>query len=397
MPPIASPLPLRPAHGAAPAPVVSLPPPRRPLPWWRQRRWQAGLLAALVLGGLAIRQSQQNRLADRNLEPYTVLARSGELPAVVTASGELDAVERVNVSPRRQGVIQDLYVDEGDQVRQGQALARMDPGDLSDREQELEASLRSAQAELRRSASELQRNEPLYRQGAISLNDLNRFRADEEVKRMAVNAARQRLEQRKVEGGELVVRAPFAGVISQRFADPGAFVTPTTTASASAGATSSSIVELSQGLEVLAKVPESDLGRLQLGQLASVRVDAFPDRRYEARIRQIAPRGVKTNNVNSFVVKLAFTNPGPELRIGMTADIEVRTGQLKARTLVPTVAVVTEGGRPGVLLVGKERQPRFSPVQLGVSQGRDTQIVAGLEPGTRVFVDLPPWASKKRS
>ena len=258
----------------------------------------------VLLAGLGLWQQQRSG-AKRDLEPYTVVARSGELPGVVTATGELDAVERVNVSPKRQGLIEELYVDEGDSVKAGQALARMDAGDLRDREQELLANLRSTEAELARSASELKRNEPLYRQGAISLNDLNRFRADEQVKRMAVNAARQRLEQRQVEQDELIVRAPFSGVISQRFADPGAFVTPTTTASASAGATSSSIVELSQGLEVLAKVPESDLGRLRPGLPASVRVDAFPDRRFAARIRQIAPRAVKTNNVTSFEVKLA--------------------------------------------------------------------------------------------
>ncbi|MEI6617226.1 MAG: efflux RND transporter periplasmic adaptor subunit, partial [Cyanobium sp. ELA507] len=246
-------------------------------------------------------------------------------------------------------------------------------------------------------ASELQRNEPLYRQGAISLNDLNRFRADEEVKRMALAAARQRLEQRQVEGDELLVRAPFAGVISQRYADPGAFVTPTTTASATAGATSSSIVELSQGLEVLAKVPESDLGRLRPAMAASVRVDAFPDRRFAARVRQIAPRAVKTNNVTSFEVKLALVDPAPELRIGMTADVDFQTGRLEARTLVPTVAVVTQDGRPGVLLVGKNSQPSFKAVELGVSSGRDSQILSGLDPGTRVFIDLPPWAKKKRS
>jgi HlyD family secretion protein len=214
---------------------------------------------------------------------------------------------------------------------------------------------------------------------------------------MALAAARQRLDQRQVEQGELLVRAPFSGVISQRYADPGAFVTPTTTASATAGATSSSIVELSQGLEVLAKVPESDLGRLRPGMAATVRVDAFPDRRFAARIRQIAPRAVKTNNVTSFEVKLALVDPAPELRIGMTADIDFQTGRLEARTLVPTVAVVTEEGRPGVLLVGKDRQPRFQPVELGVSSGRDSQVIAGLQPGTRVFIDLPPWAKKKRS
>jgi HlyD family secretion protein len=303
----------------------------------------------------------------------------------------------VNVSPKRQGLIEKLFVDEGDTVKAGQAIARMDAGDLRDRAQELAANIRSAEAELERSASELRRNEPLYRQGAISFNDLSRFRADEKVKRMAVNAARQRLEQRYVEKEELIVRAPFDGVISQRFANPGAFVTPTTTASASAGATSSSIVELSQGLEVLAKVPESDLGRLRLGMPASVRVDAFPDRRFAARVRQIAPRAVKTNNVTSFEVKLALVDPAPELRIGMTADVDFQTGRLQARTLVPTVAVVTEEGKPGVLLVGKESQPTFRPVELGVSSGRNTQIIAGLEPGSRVFIDLPPWAKKRKN
>jgi HlyD family secretion protein len=156
-------------------------------------------------------------------------------------------------------------------------------------------------------------------------------------------------------------------------------------------------VELSQGLEVLAKVPESDLGRLRLGMPASVRVDAFPDRRFAARVRQIAPRAVKTNNVTSFEVKLELVDPAPELRIGMTADVDFQTGRLQARTLVPTVAVVTEEGKPGVLLVGKESQPTFRPVELGVSSGRNTQILSGLEPGSRVFIDLPPWAKKRKT
>ena len=71
-------------------------------------------------------------------------------------------------------------------------------------------------------------------------------------------------------------------------------------------------------------------------------------------------------------------------------------GSLEARTLVPTVAVVTEDGRPGVLKVGRDNQPTFSPVSLGASSGRDTQILEGLRPGERIFIDLPPWAKKKR-
>jgi HlyD family secretion protein len=362
----------------------------------RRRRLWIGLAVSLALITSAGIWQRQRMAAGRDLAPFTVVAREGSLPGVITASGELDAVQRVNVSPKRQGVLMELLVDEGDPVRKGQPLARMDDGDLRDRLMELQANVLSAEAEQRRSDSELLRNGPLFRQGAISLNDMNRFRADAEVKRLATAAARERLKQRLVELDELIVRAPFDGVISQRYADPGAFVTPTTTASATAGATSSSIVELAEGLEVVAKVPESDIGRLKVGLPASVRVDAFPDRRFRARVRQIAPRAVKTNNVTSFEVKLQLLDPAPELRIGMTADIDFQTGTLQARTLVPTVAIVTEDGRPGVLLVGKGQEPTFQPVELGASSGKDTQILTGLESGTRVFIDLPPWAKKRK-
>lgn len=357
----------------------------------------AGSLAALLLaGGVGLSWQRQRSGRQADLGRYTVLAGSGELPGVVNASGELEAEQRVNVSPKRQGVLRELYVEEGDRVQAGQALARMDADDLDERLQELMAQLRSAEAELVRSRSELERNERLYRQNAISLSDYNTVRSTFLVDQAAVQAARQRLEARRVEQADLVVRAPFAGVISQRYADPGAFVTPTTSASTTAGATSSSIVELAQGLEVVAKVPESDIGRIRLGQQASVRVDAFPDRRFAARVKRITPRAVKLNNVTSFDVYLEFLAQQPQLRIGMTADVDFQTGRIRARTLVPTVAIVTEDGRPGVLLVDKDRQPRFQAVELGVSGGKDTEILSGLEPGARVFIDLPPWAKKQR-
>jgi len=271
----------------------------------------------------------------------------------------------------------------------------MDRGDLDDRLSELQAQLNSAQAQLARSRSELERKGRLYRQNAISLSEYNTVRSTFLVDQAAAQAARQRLEARRVEQAELMVRAPFDGVITQRFADPGSFVTPTTTASATAGATSSSIVELAQGLEVVAKVPESDIGRVRLGQTATVRVDAFPDQRFEARVKRVTPRAVKLNNVTSFDVVLTLVGDTPQLRIGMTADVGFQTGQVKADTLVPTVAIVTEAGRPGVLLVGKNNQPTFQPVELGISSGKNTQILSGLKSDTRVFIDLPPWAKKR--
>ncbi len=379
--------------GPASSPSASVSTPSRP--HWQRKRWWAGAAATLVIvAGLAVVQRQRST-GSANLTPYTVVAESGKLPGVVSASGELEAEKRVNVSPKRQGVIEELYVEEGDPVRKGQSLARMDRGDLDDRLGELQAQLRSTQAQLARSRSELERNERLYRQNAISLSDYNTVRSTFLVDRAAELAARERLAARQVEQADLIVRAPFDGVVTQRFADPGAFVTPTTTASATAGATSSSIVELAQGLEVVAKVPESDIGRVRLGQSATVRVDAFPDQRFGARVKRITPRAVKLNNVTSFDVVLRLVGDTPQLRIGMTADVGFQTGQVQADTLVPTVAIVTESGRPGVLLVGKKNQPTFQPVELGISSGKNTQILSGLKSGTRVFIDLPPWAKKR--
>ncbi len=382
--------------GASPrAGEAPLRPPQPPPPWRQRRLWAALAAVLVVVAGVGLWQRQRSS-RQGDLGPFTVLASSGELPGVVNASGELEAEQRVNVSPRRQGVLEELFVEEGDLVRSGQPLARMDSGDLEQRLSELQAQLRSTEAQLIRSRSEVERNEGLFRQGAISLSDFNAVRSSFEVDLAAMQAARQRIEALRVEQADLVVRAPFGGVITQRFADPGSFVTPTTTAAAVAGATSSSIVELSQGLEVVAKVPESDIARIAVGQEAQVRVDAFPERSFPARVKRITPRAVKLNNVTSFDVYLDFPERPAELRIGMTADVGFQTGAVQAQTLVPTVAIVTEDGRPGVLLVDADRQPRFQPVELGISSGRDTQILSGLEAGTRVFIDLPPWSRRQR-
>ncbi|MDM7936412.1 MAG: efflux RND transporter periplasmic adaptor subunit [Cyanobium sp. CZS 48M] len=362
------------------------------------RRWAAGAVAlVLVVGGVAIWQRQRQAAKRSNLADFTVVAQRGTLPGVVSASGELEAGRSVNVSPKRGGVLESLFVDEGDRVSKGQPIALMDSGDLRQRELELGAQVRLAEAEEIRARSDYERRLKLFAEGAISEDDIVSFRTRALTAGASLDAARKRFSQRTVERGELTIRAPFDGLITQRFADPGAFVTPTTSASANAGASSSSVVELAQGLEVVAKVPENDIGRISIGQSASVRVDAFPDKRFAARVIQVAPRAVKNNNVTSFEVKLSLSDPNNLLRIGMTADINFQTGTLPPQTLVPTVAVVTEEGKPGVLLVGKDNQPRFQPVTLGSSSGRNTQIITGLEQGTRVFIDLPPWAKKRDS
>ena len=363
-----------------------------------KRRLATVVLAgiALVVAGVAIVRVGPWSGRGRDVSPYVVDATKGSLAGVITASGELQAIRRVNVSPRRQGLLKELMVDEGDQVSEGQVLAVMDRGDFDDRLSERRALLREAEASHRSREDEFLRQKQLYEQGVTSANDFNRVSNRRLASQAALIAARERVDQLDTEGRQLQIQAPFSGMITRRFAEPGAYVTPTTTASATAGASSSSIVELSQGLEIVARVPESDIGRIKVGQTATVRVDAYPDQRFEATVDEIAPRAEKTDNVISFDVKLRFSEPAASLLIGMTADVDFQTGQSAPKTLVPTVAIVTEAGEPGVLLVGQDKQPTFSPVELGSSSGDQTAILNGIEPGTPVFIDLPPWANRNR-
>ena len=343
-----------------------------------------GIFSFLILmafGGLLSRCGPgQNRVPD--LTNYTEEAKSGRLPGLITSSGELRATRSVNVSPERQGLLDDLFVKEGDKVKKGQLIAKMKSGDYLYRFNELKA-------EFVKQRSAYERRKKLFVQGAISAEDLEEYR-----NRYLTSEAR--LKQREVEGSQLKILAPFDGIITTRYAEPGAFVTPTTRASSTAGSTSTSIVELSQGLEVMAKVPESDVGRIRVNQAANVRVDAFPDKQYSAKVSEIAPRATKTNNVTSFEVTLILINPSDDLRIGMTVDIEFQIDETNISTLVPTVAIVTEEGKPGVLIVGQQSQPTFKEVELGISSGSQTAIIKGIKPGDQVFIDLPPWAKKKR-
>ena len=366
-----------------------------PMKGSRPKWLTAALVLAVAGSGFVLLRFGPWSSRQRDLTPYVASAERGALSGVITASGELLAVQRVNVSPRQQGRLEQLLVDEGDDVSKGQLLAVMDPGDIEDRVQERQALLRQAEANYQSRKDDFDRRQQLFRMGVISADDFSKVQNQMLASQAAVVASGERLDQLKEEQNEQEIRAPFDGTITARYAEPGAFVTPTTAASATAGATSASIVELSKGLEVAARVPESDIGRIATGQSAEIRVDAFPDERFKAQVSEVAPRAEKQDNVTSFEVKLTLIDPPEKLLIGMTADINFQTGQSTPKTLVPTVAIVTEDGKPGVLLVDEQQKPQFQEVELGSSSGDQTAILKGLEAGTNVFIDLPPWADRR--
>ncbi|MEM9148907.1 MAG: efflux RND transporter periplasmic adaptor subunit [Cyanobacteria bacterium P01_F01_bin.3] len=421
------------------------------LPLWLIGTGAVGLVTA---GAIALSVSRNG--PDYDLDSLTVSVESTEITVRVTASGEVEPIRTVNLSPKSAGIVQELFVEQGDRVTQGDLIARMDNDQLNAQIIQNEASvaearaqlddvlngasgtdigqaeaavsaaraqLTDARARLSLSESDLIRSQRLFEQGAISRSDLDRAinenrsaaagidqaiaRVNEAEERLTdqqdgndaetitqaearLRRAQGQLQAVEVQLGDTQVRAPFNGIVTQRFASEGAFVTPTATASDVTSATSTAIVAIASGLEVIAEVPEADISSIKVGQSVEIVADAYPEETFDGEVRLIAPEAIERQNVTVFQVRVQLLTGRDRLRSNMNVNAMFIGDELTGALVVPAVSIITQGGESGVLVPGENGRAQFEPVVLGAAVGERIQVVDGLEEGDRVFIDLPP-------
>ncbi len=286
-----------------------------------------------------------------------------------------------------------------------------------------QANVTMAQARLQRTQSEKQRNQLLISEGAISRNAFDDFvtkeaeaqanlqaelarlveqqsnlteaqqgsRIEEIVAAQAeVAEAKAELASIEIQLNKTTVRAPFAGIITRRYAEAGDYVDSTTPASETEGATSTSIGELSSGLEIEAKIPEANIAQIKLGQTVDIKVDAYDRDTFKGKVRLIAPRAIKENNVTSFRVKVALKTGRSQLKSGMNTRLTFIDKPIADAITIPLAAVVTNsGGETGVYVSGNQGTAKFQAIKLGKTSGDRVQILSGLTQGERVFTSPP--------
>ena len=316
----------------------------------------------------------------KDIANYVVNVEKGLLSDSINSSGEIKAIKSVKISPRKAGFIQTLNVEEGDKVKKDQLLGTLD-------DKEFKYKLKELVIKKDKNESDFLRREYLYNEGAISKENLEDFKTK-------FNTAKAKLNDAISEESFYLIKSPFAGTITSKYAEIGSYVAPIANISSNTSA-KNFIFELSNGIEIIAKVPESDIGRIKIGQEASVRIESFPSTKYQAKIIKIAPRAVKDNNVTSFEVTLRFKEISNNIKIGMTADLEFKVEDDVEKILVPTVSIVTEKGKKGILKLDKNNFPKFEEVEFGISSGSKTSVINGLKPGEKIFIDIPPWSKKK--
>lgn len=238
---------------------------------------------------------------------------------------------------------------------------------------------------------EIARLEAAVAESQAALKELENGRRPQEINQLKaeVEAARAQALGVQVQLRDSLLVAPFDGIVTQRYASEGAFVTPTTSASSSASASSTSVVAIARELEILADVPEVDIGRIKNGQSVNIVADAYPDQSFRGKVRLVAPEAVVEQNVTSFQVRIVLETGQEQLKSGMNVDVTFLGDSIPQALVIPTVAIVTEKGKTGVLVPDEKNQPKFKPVTIGSTIENETQIIEGIQAGDRVFIERP--------
>ena len=398
----------------------------------RRGRGRAILIFALIAAGLAGAAVWFQSSGGSSSGPAFVTqpAETGDITVEVTATGTLQPLTQVDVSSELSGVVRTVPVVENQRVLKGDVLATLDTARLAASVERAEASVQAARAkvsEARTTLTEtdrtLTRTQSLASRGMVAEQGLEtataaRDRAESAVAtaeaNLAIADAELKLQRADLE--KTTLYAPIDGVVLTRDVDPG----QTVASSLQAPVLFVIAADLEQ-MQLEAAIDEADIGTVEIGQTARFTVDAFPDRRFDAQIRDIAYAAVTTEGVVTYAAKLAVANDELLLRPGMTATVSIVTREGKDMVTVPNEAFrfrppVAEpsrgfslqnlfmprmrGNRPQpqrqaadgsrTLYVLENGQPTAVRVRTGVTDGQRTEILSGLEAGAAVVTGMRP-------
>jgi HlyD family secretion protein len=205
-----------------------------------------------------------------------------------------------------------------------------------------------------------------------------------------VQAARGALKTIQDRVAETKILAPFDGIVLEKYADVGAFVSPSMVGGGSASASSSSILMLtSDRQQVVVNISESQIAKIKLGQAVTIEADAFPGEKFTGRVEQIAPQAKVAQNVTSVEVRVSILLTSKKLATGMNVEAQFAVGQLANALFVPNAAVVRQSQGAGVYVLRQDGKSVFQPIQTGMTSGKQTEVKSGLQGGEQILLSPP--------
>lgn len=303
------------------------------------------------------------------LKVKAVEAERRDLTAQVYGNGTVEAKVVVGVSSKITGRIVELYGDQGDSVRRGKLLAKLESQDFAEQ-------LQKAQATLELASRNARRYKNLADKDLVSRLEAEQYETAARVAAAEEATARSRLD-------DTLIHAPEDGLIIARNLEKGSIVTP--------GQPIFSLAD-PKTVWVKANVDESLLQGVAVGKKALISLRSAPGRQFPGQVVRL---GHESDRVTEeLVVDVAFTPPLKDFRLGEQADVLIVDETKIAVPSLPSAAIVSRGGSRGVWVIGRNRL-EFKEVVTGAEDRRSfTEIVSGLAGGDRVAVAAPSVMQK---
>jgi RND family efflux transporter MFP subunit len=318
------------------------------------------------------------------------LTSPAQASAVLTASGYVVARRKAAVASKGTGTLVFLGVEEGDKVKKGQVIARLEDADVVATLQRAQENLRLAEADLHDAQQSLERTRILLNRGMVAQADFDTAEARYKRVVATIDAAKFAVREAQVAVDNTRIIAPFDGTVLKKNADVGEIVAPL------AGATSSkaavvTIADMSS-LEVEADVSEANITRVKAEQRCEISLDAYPQQRYPGYVTKIVPTADRSKA--TVLVKIKFKSYDqrvlPEMSAKITflaPDAPLTEAAHRVVLTVPAAAVANRNGRAVVFMAKNDRAVEV-PVVTGQSLGNLVEIREGIKEGEKVVAKV---------
>jgi HlyD family secretion protein len=351
----------------------------------------------------------------------------GDLAKSVVATGKVTPITKVEIKSKASGIVKKLFVEYGDTVKVGQALAQLDKVEIEAQVEQSRAALQAAEANLASSQADYERarvdaegpDVPLLKreydratqmaqEGVVSqtalddadrnykmaLNKQNVSKAQVTVLKAKIAqsqaqmaADQANLKQLEEQLSYTDIISPIDGIVLSRDVEIGDAVSSILVL----GSSATLVMTLGDTSEVYVKgkVDESDIGKVYLGQPARIKVESFKDKTFNGKVTKISPMGVEKDNVTTFEVRVSINNPGGELKAEMTANAEIILDEHKGVLQIPEGAIIYDKDKKASVDVPDPKEKdgmRKVAVNIGISNGAKTEVLSGLKEGDQVVL-----------
>ncbi len=387
--------------------------------FFRRRKKGLIVLTVIVVIGIIIIFNLRTQ-REKSVKVTIESIKRQDLTSIVSASGEVKPKKNINISAQVPGRIIKIGVKEGDEVKAGDFLLKLDASQYEANAERDKAAIQSfkedliqADAKLRRDKSSYERQKRLYDENLISKDQLEMAKVQYDISTAQYNAIRHQIEQAQASLKSSVdnlnkttYTSPIDGIITSLRVEEGEIALIGTMNNP--GTVLMTIADLSV-MEVEVQVDETDVVGVQLGQSANVKVDAFPETVFQGKVTEIGSSAIQklttsttTEEAKDFKVVTTLENPSKKLKPGLSASADIITNEKKGAIAVPIAALVIneEEGKgkssaqkkdvEGVYIVENGRA-KFQPVTKGITGGMMIEITSGLSENQEIVTG--PYSS----